>query len=331
MASKPMWMVRAGRGAHAASEFRDKSVVGIGWGTIDWTRFDDRDAIVEELLKQSPELSAKQALAAASQIERFLRTFRVDDRVVTYDASSRTYLVGTIKGEPLFNFKKIPELPTLRKVVWDGEVLRDAISASTRNSLGAISTLFCIPEEGAKEMETLVAGKSVAARVTVQDELAEEVDVLKDFQARSHEFIKDRLSQLDWEQMQELIAGLLRAMGYKTQISPQGPDRGKDITASPDGFGFESPRIVVEVKHRRGAMGSKEIRSFVGGRHKDDKGLYMSTGGFTKDAQYEAERSTIPLKLMDLDELANVITDHYERMDPEARALLPLTRIYWPT
>jgi restriction system protein len=47
--------------------------------------------------------------------------------------------------------------------------------------------------------------------------------------------------------MQQLVAGILRAMGYKTQISPPGVDRGKDIVASPDGFGFEHPRIVVEV------------------------------------------------------------------------------------
>ena len=249
-------------------------------------------------------------MAATSQIERFLRKFRIDDRVVTYDASSRTYLVGTIKGEPEFNCKKVQSLPTLRKVVWDGDVSRDAISASTRNSLGAISTLFRIPEEGAKELERLVAGKSVSAQATVQDDIAEEVDVLKDIQACSHEFIKDQLSRLDWEQMQELIAGLLRAMGYKTRVSPQGPDRGKDIIASPDGFGFESPRIVVEVKHRRDKMGAQEIRGFVGGRHKADKGLYMSTGRFTKDVHYEAERSSIPLTLMDLDDLADAITDH---------------------
>ncbi len=39
-------MVRAERGAHAASEFREKSVVGIGWGATDWTKFENRDAIV---------------------------------------------------------------------------------------------------------------------------------------------------------------------------------------------------------------------------------------------------------------------------------------------
>jgi restriction system protein len=44
--------------------------------------------------------------------------------------------------------------------------------------------------------------------------------------------------------MQDLVAGLLRALGYKKRVSPAGPDRGKDIVASPDGFGFESPRIL---------------------------------------------------------------------------------------
>ena len=97
--------------------------------------------------------------------------------------------------------------------------------------------------------------------------------------------------------MQELVAGILRAMGYKTLISSKGADRGKDIIASPDGFGFEHPRIVVEVKHRAGQMGSEKIRSFTGGRHKDDRGLYVSTGGFSKDAKYEAERANIPIML----------------------------------
>lgn len=137
-------------------------------------------------------------------------------------------------------------------------------------------------------------------------------------------------SQLDWEDMQELVAGVLRAMGYKTRISPSGSDRGKDIVASPDGLGFEDPRIVVEVKHRAAAMGSQEIRSFLGGRHDNDRGLYVSTGGFTKDARYEAERARIQVTLMDLDDLVRSIIEHYERMDIDTQRLVPLRKLYWP-
>ena len=118
--------------------------------------------------------------------------------------------------------------------------------------------------------------------------------------------------------------------GYKTRISPQGSDRGKDIIASPDGFGFEPPRIVVEVKHRKEAMGAPEIRSFLGGRHKDDKGLYVSTGGFTTQARYEAERASIPLTLLDLNDLVMAFIENYENMRMSSRTLIPLAKIYWP-
>ena len=59
-----------------------------------------------------------------------------------------------------------------------------------------------------------------------------EENLLEDVENKALEFIKDRVSQLDWEQMQELVAGILRAMGYKTRVSAVGPDRGKDIVAS---------------------------------------------------------------------------------------------------
>lgn len=135
---------------------------------------------------------------------------------------------------------------------------------------------------------------------------------------------------LDWDEMQNLVAGVLRSMGYKTQVSPAGADRGKDIIASPDGFGFENPRIIVEVKHRREQMGSQQIRSFIGGRHKDDRGLYVSTGGFTKDARYEADRSTIPLTLWTLDDLVRALIENYEQVDIETKLLVPLKKTFLP-
>jgi len=58
--------------------------------------------------------------------------------------------------------------------------------------------------------------------------------------------------------------------------------------------------------------------------------LFICTGGFTREARYEAERSTFPLTLVDLDDLADLIVSHYESFDLEGRALIPLVRIYWP-
>jgi restriction system protein len=35
----------------------------------------------------------------------------------------------------------------------------------------------------------------------------------------------------------------------------------------------------------------------------------VSTGGFTKEARYEAERASTPLTLMDLDQLVEAVTE----------------------
>ncbi|MEX1166034.1 MAG: restriction endonuclease, partial [Hydrogenophaga sp.] len=246
----------------------------------------------------------------------------------------RAYWVGQVIGAYEFAPGRSAEHPNVRRVQWLGSVSRDALSVAARNSLGSISTLFLIPPSVAAEMEALLkkpASEKPLVSTGVQASEPDEVaDLYKDVQSKGFEFIKDRVNALDWQEMQELVAGLLRAMGYKTRISPSGSDRGKDIVASPDGLGFEDPRIVVEVKHRANAMGSQEIRSFLGGRHDNDKGLYVSTGGFTKDARYEAERGRIPVTLMDLDDFVKSLLEHYEAMDVEMQRLIPLRKVYWP-
>ena len=148
---------------------------------------------------------------------------------------------------------------------------------------------------------------------------------------KAHELIKDMLLNLSDEEMEQLIAAILRAMDYRARITPKGSDRGVDIFASPDGLGLEEPRIEVEVKHRQNTqMGSQEIRSFLGGLREGDRALYVSTGGFSKDAKYEAERSNIPLTLLNLDELASLVVAHYENFDFEGRSLISLVKSYWP-
>lgn len=123
---------------------------------------------------------------------------------------------------------------------------------------------------------------------------------------KASELIEVRIAKLTWEQMQELVKEILAVMGYRACVSPKVAERGIDIFASPDGLGLHEPRISVEVKHRLGSsMSSSEIRLFFGGRQPGDRCLYVSTGGFTKDAKYEAERSTTPLTLISPPQLAD--------------------------
>ena len=328
---KQGWVVRAERGGRLYDAFKENAVIAIGWAGIGpLTELKTREKIAGKVAAIWPEWKPQAVAMSAGQLHRFRSEMKIGDHVVTYDPSRRVYLVGEIAGDYRWDPRIDADDPNVRSVTWQGEVSRDLLSVRSRNSLGAISTLFQLPPDVVEDLlRALTSHQPAKADATEPAEVAEE-DVFKNIQEKAIEFTKDRVNALDWFDLQELVAGLLRAMGYKTRVSPAGADRGKDIVASPDGFGFESPRIVVEVKHRQGAIGSQAIRSFLGGRHPQDKGLYVSTGGFSKDALYEAERASIPLSLMTIDDLVEAVIQNYDRLDIETQQLLPLKRIYWP-
>ncbi len=320
-----MWMIRAGEGAHLIDDFLENGIVAMGWDELGDLSGKKKSDIKRLMKEKYGEYSRGKIAISSGQLVRFLFEINIGDHVITYQPSTRTYHIGKVSGEYEYNSKRV-EYRHVRKVEWVGAVSRDLLSVSTKNSLGAISALFLVPDEAKTEILGVLEGKK-----QVSEEDGEEIEEIKeDLEERSREFVKDRIMALNWEQMQELVAGLLRAMGYKTIVSPKGSDRGKDVVASPDGLGLEEPRIVVEVKHRNGQMGSHEIRSFLGALRQGNKGLYVSTGGFSKEARYEAERSNIPITLVDIDLLLRLIIQYYDDFDIETRSLLPLVKIYWP-
>lgn len=326
------WMVRSD-GGKRYDDFRDLAAVGIGFREIAELAHSgaDRKALATAFSAARPGIKQHSAMAAVSQVYRFVNEIKPGDLVVTYSPTNRRYLVGTVHSACTYHPDRTQlSMGLSRDVAWlQNDVDRDRLTVSTRNSLGSIMTVFKLPKSASDELVAAANGTPVY-RPAAEDDMKGD-DPFEDFEAVAFERIKDQVNQLDWADLQELVAGILRAMNYKTQVSPKGSDLGRDILASPDGFGFEQPRIVVEVKHRKGAMGSQEVRSFLGGRHKDDRGLYVSTGGFTKDARYEADRSSVPLTLWTLEELTKALVDNYDQTDSKTRALVSLRTFYAPT
>ncbi len=293
-----------------------------------------REGVTKLLQDAYPDARNQTQIMWAGQLFRFASLFQRGDRVVTYDPASRLYYCGTINGDYEYHGdSEFEETINRRNVTWLHERKKDELSDAAQNSLGAISTIFKIPAAVSAELwnEGMAAADAIAEAVQEQDQLSLPALEFSQIESAAREAISDRLAALGPYDMQELVAGLLRAMGYKTTVSKPGADRGRDIIASPDGFGFQEPRIVVEVKHRPGErIGAPNIRSFLGGRHPSDKGLYVSTGGFTNEGRYEAERANIPLTLIDFDGLIEAVTENYDKFDDESRQLLGLRTILWP-
>ncbi len=324
------WMVRAGERGRFVSEFESANSIAIGWRDLgDVSHLQSREELREAVEKVFPEYHPSAAANAAAMIWKFKAIMQVGDDVVTYDCKQREYLIGKVASDYRYDESVMSDYNQIRDVNWLGRVSRDVLSPSAKNTLGSVLTLFEPGLEVLEQLQKALSGDAVGNAVAEVD--AETISIREDQIARAHEFVKDRILKLAADEMEQLVATLLRAMGYKARVTPTGPDRGRDVIASPDGLGLQQPRIIAEVKHRpRDSMGAQQIRSFLGALRSSDCGLYVSTGGFTKEAMYEAERSSVPVTLVDVDELATLVVDNYEGFNAEGRTLLPLTRVYWP-
>lgn len=130
-------------------------------------------------------------------------------------------------------------------------------------------------------------------------------------------------------EFQELVADLLRAMGYYVAwVSPPGKDGGIDILAQPDVLGTRPPRIKVQVKRQQQAVSVDGLRSFMALLGDEDVGLFVCTGGFTKDAISEARtQEKRRVTLIGLEKLFDLWDEHYDRLSDTARRRLPLRSI----
>jgi restriction system protein len=141
--------------------------------------------------------------------------------------------------------------------------------------------------------------------------------------------IEDYIDSLGPYEFQDLVAALLRGMGYFTPfIAPQGKDGGLDILAYRDPLGSVAPRLKVQVKHREQKVAVGEVRELLSLLTKEgDAGLIVSSGGFTSEAAFEIRRASRHIEKIDLSDLIQMWDDHYDQMEEEDRRLMPLKRV----
>lgn len=154
---------------------------------------------------------------------------------------------------------------------------------------------------------------------------------LQQMEELANEGLKQRINSLNPYEFQDLVAALLRAMGYFTPfVAPKGKDGGVDVIAYQDPLGVKSPRIKVQVKHRESSASVDELRQLMGLLQRDgDVGIFVSSGGFTSDSKTTARSSQVHVELIDMDRLIVLWQEFYEKLDDEDRNLLRLKPIFF--
>lgn len=143
--------------------------------------------------------------------------------------------------------------------------------------------------------------------------------------------IWEYLEKINPYDFQDMVGALLEAMGYYVSwISPPGKDGGLDILAWTDPLGTKPPRIKVQVKRRSDNIPVQELRSFMAVLGDDEVGLFVTTGGFTKDAEDESRaQSHRKITLINRDRFVELWQEYYNQLSDDIRRKFPLKPIYF--
>ncbi|MCG2612376.1 Mrr restriction system protein [Flavobacterium sp. SM15] len=156
--------------------------------------------------------------------------------------------------------------------------------------------------------------------------------IINQYEDEAYNGIRNFIVNKNPYEFQDLVAELLRAMGYHiSDVAQRGPDGGIDIIAYTDPLGTRQPRIIVQVKHRpNDNVSSDEVQKLAGTlKRNSDVGIFVTSGSFSKPAIKEARESREHIELIDFERLTSLWQEYYAKMDDEQKNLSPLHPIYF--
>src|ERR1043166_7776007 len=130
-----------------------------------------------------------------------------------------------------------------------------------------------------------------------------------DWRERVNRYLVETLSP---DAFERLIQRMLRETGFvQVEVTGRTGDGGIDGKGIAKINGILSFRVVFQCKRYRDAVGASEIRDFRGAMQgRADKGLFITTGYFTRDAIKEASRDgAIAIDLVDGERLAEKLKE----------------------
>jgi restriction system protein len=230
----------------------------------------------------------------------------------------------------------------MRPVRWlKSDVPRDAFRQDLLYSFGAFMTVCEISRNDAiQRVEAILktgrdpgyeSGVIAAPRLPASPEVPTAEEAAFDLDEIARDQIERRVaSAFTGHDFTRLVAEILKAQGYIVNISPPGPDQGIDIVAGRGGLGFESPRLVVQVKSGNFIADQPTLQSLIGAVQDThaDQGLLVCWGGFKKPVELRRNELFFRIRFWGRAEVLDALFEVYERLPEEFRAELPLRRTW---
>jgi restriction system protein len=285
-----------------------------------------RDAFRAAYAKAYPDAKPGGIPTISGEPFRFVREMKQGDLVVYPSKSDRIIHIGQVTGDYAYDSKN-GGYPNLRPVKWLKALPRLKFSQGALYETGSALTFFQI-KTYADEFRDALEGKEPT--VPVKEDPTVPL-VQSDIEETTRDFIIKALAQeLKGHPFADFVGHLLNTMGYRTRVSPEGPDGGVDIIAHKDELGFEPPIIKVQVKSSEtGSVGDPVVAALYGKVDPKEFGLFVTLGTYSNPAKQFA-RGKANLRLIDGYELVDLILTHYDQFDSRYKGVLPLKRVFVP-
>lgn len=323
-------------GEHVGSRPVEQGYVAIGWSALgDLQQYSDRDAFKKALAARFPNQKPGSWPVSAGILFRFMHEMKAGDIVVYPSKHNRMINIGRFTGKFEYIADDSDDYPNHRTVEWLGHFPRNDFSQSALNEIGAFITVFLIKGHAGEFLAKVAPSGTpmpVEAKAVedAQDDDTATVAVSKQAELTTGDFvIRQLMTKLSGYEFEELVAHLLECMGYTARVTPRSGDGGVDVIAHRDKLGFEPPILKVQCKRKTDQTPRSEVDQLLGTLGDGEYGLFISLGSFGRQS-VELERNRPKLRLINGEQFVELLFEHYGRLAPRYRSLIPLKQIYVP-
>lgn len=321
---KRMW------GIHTEDDnlFLQNSIIAIGWkGIGDLSVIENnRDAFKQKYAETYPNKTKQHIANSAGMLYRFCHEIQIGDYIVFPSKIDRKINLGIVESSYIYEPTAV-EYVQQRRVKWLKHLPRTAFSQGALYEIGSAMTFFAVKNYGDEFLEAFNTKKvsSVFQTADGEDEII--AATADDIIENTKDFILKELSKnLKGYDLEDFIADLLNAMGYRTEQSPHGGDHGIDIKAYKDEL---PPRILVQVKSQDNDIKEETVLSLKGALHEGDYGLFVTLSNYSKNAQKYLDNTPI-IRGINGSELVDLILRYYDKLSEKYRKIIPLKMVYIP-
>lgn len=333
-----IWLVRGGAKGEFENRFLNDNRIYLTWerSNHDLSLIKSKSEMSDKLMEDYPGSKKGTIRNWTGQVFPFIHEMKVDDWVILPSKLKSSIFVGEIKSGYFYDPKADYPYYHSRKVNWFAkDIPRSNFDQDILYSLGAFLTVCKISRNDA-ESRIRAMSKSNWQSVkqypgTGEPSSDPEITGMKDIE----EIAKDQIAKFIIQKykghgMAILVDEVLRAKGYVTYRSPEGPDKGVDILAAPEPFGFGKPRLCVQVKSGDTPIDRPTLDQLLGAMQnfKADQGLLVSWAGFKTTVDKEIPSQFFSIRLWDQSAFIKELLSVYDKLSEDLKAELPLKRIW---